>query len=329
MKRIIRIPEEGEIPLIGLVHIGIIDRGTNMLQIRPITTCPLNCIFCSTDAGNKSKYRISEYYVSLDYLIEKLKEILKVKGEAYAFIDSVGDPLTYPHLVDLVQGINELSKITGVAVETNGFLLNERIVDKLVEAGLDRINISIHSLDEKLSKYLTGCNEYDVQRIVEIIKYVNESKLELTLTPVWIPSINDKEIERIIELAKKINRNERYPILGIQKYEVHKYGRKIKGIKEITWYKFYKKLGEWEKKFGLKLKLGPKDFGIKKTKSLPKTMRVGEKVRVEVKLEGWMKDQMIGVARGRSITLVNCKARVGEKIKVRILRNKDNIYVAR
>jgi len=40
-----------DIPLFGCIAFGIIDRGTNVLQVRPISECPLACIFCSTDAG--------------------------------------------------------------------------------------------------------------------------------------------------------------------------------------------------------------------------------------------------------------------------------------
>jgi len=38
---------------------------------------------------------------------------------------------------------------------------------------------------------------------------------------------------------------------------------------------------------------------------------------------------MIGVARERSITVVNCNESLGKILKVKILRNSDNIYMAR
>ena len=82
-----------EIPLLGCIAFGIIDRGTNLLQIRPISTCPLSCIFCSTDAGPKSRIRQSEYIVPLDYIVEEFKRIVKFKGafRIEAHIDTVGD----------------------------------------------------------------------------------------------------------------------------------------------------------------------------------------------------------------------------------------------
>ncbi|MEM5836584.1 MAG: radical SAM protein [Candidatus Aenigmatarchaeota archaeon] len=329
MKTLIKIPEDAELPLIGLIQVGIIDRGTNLLQIRPTSVCNLNCIFCSTDAGPFSKYHVAEYIVENQYLVDWLKEVIKFKGKIHAFLDSVGEIFTHPKILDLVSEISQLENVESVAVETNGTLLNEEIIKELEELKVARINLSLHAFDDALNKKLVGCKDYNTGKILEIIKTINESKIDLTLTPVWIPGLNDGEIIKIIEFAKKEIRNEKFPCLGIQKYEAHKFGRKPKGIKEMSWFKFFEKLKEWEKKFGIKLRLSPSDFGIKKAKPLPKPFKVGEKVKVELKCKGWMENEMIGVARERSITVVDCKESFGKIVKVKVLRNADNIYIAR
>jgi hypothetical protein len=329
-KQLVQIPRDVELPLIGLVQIGIIDRGTNLLQVRPITTCNLNCIFCSTDAGNFSKYHFTEYMIDKNYLMSWFREVAKFKGKpVHAFIDSVGDPLTYSRIIDLVQELSETREVETVAIETNGVLLTEEKIDEFAEVGLRRINLSIHALDNELSKKLTGCKWYDVHHIIEIIKYIAQSPIELTLTPVWIPSLNDKEIPKIIEFAKQINKNKKFPILGIQKYETHKYGRKPKGIRAISWWKFFRKLEEWEKHFDMKLRINPKNFGIEKRKALPIVFKKGEKVKVEIKALGWMKNEVIGVAKERCVTVVDCTTEIGKTIKIKILRNKDNLYIAK
>lgn len=329
-KQLVQIPKDAELPLIGLIQIGIIDRGTNLLQVRPTTTCNLNCIFCSTDAGNFSKYHFTEYIINLDYLVSWFKEVAKFKGKhVHAFIDSVGDPLTYPKIIDLVQELSETKEVETVAIETNGTLLTEEKIDEFAEIGLERINISLHTIDNKLSKKLVGCGWYDVPHIVEIIKYIAQSPIELTLTPVWIPSLNDEEIPKIIEFAKQINKNKKFPILGIQKYERHKYGRKPKGIKAISWWKFFRKLEKWEKYFDIKLRLDPKKFRIEKRKALPILFKKGEKVKVEIKAPGWMKNEMIGVVKDRCVIVVDCDSEIGKTLRVKILRNKHNLYIAK
>ena len=330
MKKVIRIPRDAELPLIGAIMFGIIDRGTNLLQIRPTSVCNLNCIFCSTDAGPFSKTRVNDYEVELSYLVDWFKEIAKFKeyNHLIAFIDSVGDPLTYPKIVDLVQALNDL-KVENIAIETNGTLLSEELIDELKEVGLKQINLSLHALDKELAKKLSGTDFYRVEKILRMAKYVVEKNIELIITPVWIPKINDKEIEKIILFSKEINRNKKFPPLGIQKYQVHKYGRKVKGVKEIRWYYFYKKLEEWEKKFDYKVKIGPRDFKIFKWKPLPKPFKKGDKIKVEIKCNGWLKNEMIGEAKNRCISVLDVKAKKGDLVNVEIIRDKDNLYLAK
>ncbi|MEM7819101.1 MAG: radical SAM protein [Candidatus Aenigmatarchaeota archaeon] len=327
MKKLVKIPEDAEIPLVGLIQIGIIDRGTNLLQIRPTSICNLNCPFCSTDSGPFSKFHTTEYIAELDYLVEWVKELIKFKGKIHAFLDSVGETLTYKKIVELVQEISEMD-VESIAIETNGTLLTEKLVDELKEAGLHRINLSLHALNEELAKKLAGDKSYDVKKILEIARYIAESGIELLITPVWIPGINDEEIPKIIEFTKSINKNKRWPFLGIQKYEIHKYGRKIERVKALNWWKFFRKIEEWEKEFKVKLRIRPEDFGIKKVKIYPIVFEKGEKARVKILAPGWMKNEMIGVARNRSLTILNCEAEIGDEIKVRILRNKHNLYIA-
>ncbi|MEM0060187.1 MAG: radical SAM protein, partial [Desulfurococcaceae archaeon] len=60
---------DDDLPVFGYIAFGVIDRGTNVLQVRPTTICPQNCIFCSVDAGLKSEHRWAEYIVKPDLLI--------------------------------------------------------------------------------------------------------------------------------------------------------------------------------------------------------------------------------------------------------------------
>ena len=74
MKDIIKVTKESGIPLMGCIAFGIIDRGTNLLQIRPTTVCPLNCPFCSTDAGPFSRLHDVNFEVECDYLVEEIEK---------------------------------------------------------------------------------------------------------------------------------------------------------------------------------------------------------------------------------------------------------------
>ena len=98
----------------------------------------------------------------------------------------------------------------------------------------------------------------------------------------------------------------------------------------MSWYAFYKKLREWENEFGVKLVLSPKDFDIVKAKKIPVVFKRFQTVKVKVVGPGWLRNQWLGVAGERTVTIVGVKSGeipLGRSVKVKILRNKDNIYV--
>jgi len=135
-------------------------------------------------------------------------------------------------------------------MQSNGTLFNEKIIKDLENAGLTRINLSLHTLDKEKGKLLFGMPTYNLDKVLENVMLINESKIELCLTPVLIPGVNEDDVKGVIKFSKELKCR-----IGIQKYEVHKTGRKMKNVKEMTYWKFYKKLEEWEKEFDVKLEL--------------------------------------------------------------------------
>ena len=322
------------IPLVGCIAFGLIDRGTNVIQVRPTSLCVLSCVFCSTNAGPKSKIRQTEYTVPLDYLIEEMDKIVEYKGRhgIEAHIDTVGDPFTYPHLAELVHQLNQIKGVETVSLQTHGALFNEKILDELSSAGLTRINLSIDALNPELARRLTDTDWYDVTRVMKLAEYIVENtRIDLLVAPVWVPGWNDEEIPKIIRWTIDLGAGKRFPPLGIQKYEVHKHGRKPKGMRYVSWRDFRRKLEEWENLFQTKLRLNKEDFGIHKRQMLPIPYRRFETIRVKTVAPGWLKHEKLAVApnNDRAITLVNAEhIPIGSKIKARILTNKHNIYLA-
>ena len=325
---------DSSIPLVGCIAFGLIDRGTNLIQVRPISTCPLSCIFCSTNAGPKSRIRQTEYIVPLDYLVEEFEKITAFKGKRKieAHIDTVGDPITYPYIAELVSRISQIEGVEVVSLQTHGSILDEKMLDRLSAAGLTRINLSVDALDPELARKLADTEWYDVKKVIQLIEYItSNTSIDLLLAPVWIPTINDAEIPKIIELAKKVGAGKRFPPLGIQRYEIHKHGRKVKGVRAHSWKYFYAILREWEKEFGVKFVLRPEDFGIHKCRMLPIPYRKYETVKVRVVGPGWLRREKLAVTLNgdRTVTLVNAEdIPVEAKLKARIVANKHNIFVA-
>lgn len=71
-----------------------------------------------------------------------------------------------------------------IAMTTNASLL-ERNLDKLVEAGLNRANISFHSIDDKKYKEFTG-SKVNVTDIMNTIRKAKNAGLKIKINSVVI-----------------------------------------------------------------------------------------------------------------------------------------------
>jgi uncharacterized Fe-S cluster-containing radical SAM superfamily enzyme len=197
----------------------------------------------------------------MDYLVEEFEKIVEFKGREHieAHIDTVGDPITYPKIVELVARLKQISGVDVVSMQTHGSILDTKLLSRLSEAGLTRLNFSIDALRPELAKRLTDAEWYETEKMVELMHFiVSSTKIDLLVAPVWVPSVNDEEIPKIIQLAVNLGAGKRFPPLGIQKYERHKHGRKVKGVGEISWKSFYSQLKIWEQKFRVKLIISPR-----------------------------------------------------------------------
>jgi uncharacterized Fe-S cluster-containing radical SAM superfamily enzyme len=317
------IKSDSSIPLIGVHTFGVIDRGTNLLQVRPISGCPLNCVYCSVDEGVMSR-KPNTYQVETSYLIKEFNKIVEYKGvsDVEAHIDGVGEPLLDNNIVELVEGLRRNASVKVISMQTNGVLLKHELIEELKTAGLDRINLSINTLDSELAKKMTGVRFYDVNRIKRRAKKIVESGMKLLIAPVLVQGFNEDSMSDLILFAKELK-----AMIGIQKYERQKHGRRLK-VKEQSWYSFNKQMRELEKNHDYKVLLSKDDFNIHKCKSMPIIFKKGEIVKGRVVLPGWLRNEIIIKVKNRLVTVFNSKDKFGDFVKGRIVKTKHNLYLA-
>ena len=322
-KKTIYIHKNSGIPLIGSNSFGIVDRNTSIIDVRPITSCNLNCIFCSVDAGLSSRNQV-DFVVEREYLVEEFKKLVDFKGcDVEVHLGTQGEPLLYAEIIELIKDLSSIKKVKTISMDTNGTLLTEELVDKLAEAGLTRINLSLNAMDKNLARKLAGCN-YDIEKIKKIASYAAK-KIELAIAPVLVPGFNDDEIKKLIEFAKKLKSNRRGYFIGIQNFLNYRFGRNP--CKQMSWDKFYLMMKDLEKKTNTKLILGPEDFNIQKTKKLPKPFKKGQIIKAEILCPGRLKNEMLAVASNRVISIPTCFKK--GIVKIRITRTKHNIFMGK
>src|SRR3989344_3236249 len=183
-KTTIYIHQSSGIPLIGTNYFGLIDRGTNIIEVKPITSCNIGCIFCSVDEGPYSK-RKTDFVIEKDYLVQEFRKIVEFKNSDNIddHINAQGEPTLYSDMVELVRDIMSTKGVKTSSIDTNGLLLTKQYVDELAEAGLTRINLSLHSLDPQKATQLAGY-PYNLNKVLEIARYIPKTKMDLIIVPV-------------------------------------------------------------------------------------------------------------------------------------------------
>ena len=320
----IYIHENSKIPLQGLQFVGIVDKGTDMVEIKPLTTCPMNCSFCSVGEGLKTRKQV-DFVVEEEYLVEELNNLLEFKKKQdkpgsntkiSVWINPHGEPLLYSRIIDLMQDVSNLDTVKDVHLITSGTLLNKYIIDKVSKIKKAKLSVSISAINEKTANKIMGVKSYNPKHVLDMIEYATNKSIEVIITPVYLNKINDDDIKQLITFSKK----HKLKIL-IQKFCANKFGRNP--IKETSWEDFTKTLKEWETEFGQNLiQIG----NIGKSEQLPKPFKKADAVQAEIVCSGRYHRDKIVVAKDRCILIPNCKKDSG-MVKVKITTAKFGMYM--
>jgi hypothetical protein len=321
---LIIIDRESNVPLFGLDFLGVLDRATNVLEVKPITICNLHCKYCFVSAGDYDR----NFSIEKDYLVEWIEKAIDLKNndKIEIHLAAYGEVLLYNELIELISDLRNIPKIKTISMQTNGLLLNKKNINELEKAGLDRLNISLNSMDENECADYCGVKKYNLEHLLQVFDLVLQSKIELLIAPVWFKGINDKGVLDVVKYVKSQEDNGYYwPKLrtGIQNYLTYRTGRKIKKVRMRDFAYFYKLLKIMEKEYKIKLKLGPKDFDIHKTTAIFPPVRLDDKKNVKIIMKGRWKNEYIATFEDNWSVKVLSKEKIPleKKIKVKFIKS--------
>ncbi|MDR1713730.1 MAG: GTP 3',8-cyclase MoaA [Coriobacteriales bacterium] len=153
-------------------------RTIDYLRISVTDRCNLRCLYCMPEEG--VAWKPHDAMLSLE---EILHFVEIAAGEGFSRIRLTGgEPLVRLGIVDLVRNIAQTPGIERVAMTTNAILLPD-FADSLREAGLDRVNISLDTLDPKQFTHITRWG-----RIEDVFAGI-EAALRVGFDPVKINSV--------------------------------------------------------------------------------------------------------------------------------------------
>jgi GTP 3',8-cyclase len=126
------------------------NRHINYLRISVTDRCNLRCEYCMPAGGielirHQDVLRFEEIMEVVEIAVAKGVNKVRITG---------GEPLVRKGVVNLVEMIARVPGILDLGMTTNGVLL-EQFAKPLKEAGLQRINISLDTLDERRYKAIT------------------------------------------------------------------------------------------------------------------------------------------------------------------------------
>jgi MoaA/NifB/PqqE/SkfB family radical SAM enzyme len=106
------------------------------IYIEPTNRCNLECVTCIRHSWDEPLGDMTSSTFSR--ILEGIKDL---PAPPSIFLGGLGEPLSHPHIVDMVKGL----KSTGAEIEliTNGTLLSQDLSKQLIDAGLDMLWVSL------------------------------------------------------------------------------------------------------------------------------------------------------------------------------------------
>ena len=176
------------------------------IHVCPATFCNFKCFYCtmSNELGGGILSDVNKKFMDMDFfalLIEQIKSFPdKLKLLNFAWL---GEPLLHPHIVEMVKIAKQADIAERVEIVSNGSMLNYELSKGLVEAGLDRIRISLQGLTEesywKTSKYKIDLNKFkeNISILHELAsEHGSNTKIYIKIMDAMLKSNEDEVIFR-------------------------------------------------------------------------------------------------------------------------------------
>lgn len=170
-------------------------RRIDYLRVSLTDRCNMRCVYCMPAVGMQFRPRPE--------LLTNEELLFVLRAAASAGFRKIrltgGEPLLRQDIVELVREIKNIPGIEHIAMTTNALRLR-KLAQPLKDAGLDRVNISIDSLDPQKFRQMTRGGNLD--EVWAGIAAANEVGLKpIKLNAVIVRGMNDDEVVDLAELT--------------------------------------------------------------------------------------------------------------------------------
>ena len=174
-------------------------RKINYLRISVTDRCDLRCIYCMkekmTFLPKKEILTLEEIERLCDNFIEMGIKKIRLTG---------GEPLVRRDIIKLIKNLNLKKKNTNlneITLTTNGILL-EKYAKDLKENGINRINVSLDTINPKKYNEITRFG--NLEKVILGIEEAIKNNIKIKINTVAIKDFNENELVELINWADKL-----------------------------------------------------------------------------------------------------------------------------
>lgn len=176
------------------------------LHIFPSFYCNFKCSYClhSLSSEELEQKKFVRQFMDFEIFKKAIDDTHKFPDKIKALIFAGhGEPLMHKQIAEMVDYAKKSNKFERIEIVTNGSLLNSNLTEQLIEAGLDRLRISLQGVNGKRYEEVSAI-KLDFQNFVENLRYFYKQKKH---TEVYIKIIDvalkdekeKKEFKKIFE----------------------------------------------------------------------------------------------------------------------------------
>lgn len=172
-------------------------RTIQYLRLSVTDLCNYRCIYCMPETGIIKKEH--EEILSIEEMTEIVHAAYKLGIRKIRLTG--GEPLVRKGILSLCESIKAIDRSIELGITTNGSLL-PAMADRLKQAGVDRLNISLDSLHPDTFKSITRGGE--LQDVLDGIQAACNAGFDnIKINTVLLKGVNDKELFDLINLTKE------------------------------------------------------------------------------------------------------------------------------
>lgn len=193
-------------------------RNIHYLRISLTDHCNLRCVYCMPE---DMTFRPNAELMQDDELIQLVKLFASLGFDKYRLTG--GEPTVRAHVVDLVKEIAQVPGVRSLSMTTNGVLL-KRLAEPLKKAGLQRVNVSIDTLNPEKFQRITRWGS--VQDVWEgILAAEQAGLLPIKLNAVVVSGYNESDVADLagltLEHAWQVRFIEMMPFAGATELQLN------------------------------------------------------------------------------------------------------------